>query len=470
MSMTQYCQQRAKTRNFKWIIGLVLLGLPVTSSVLWFTQPSFYLFDRSSNNSLEIAYRYRYEESLAIGQSPTEQAQQAIAFFQERVRQNPGGGLDRAALAQAYLKMARATGEGSWYLLAEQTAQQSLANLPYYNDGAIAVLARVAEARHEFQSALQLANQIPESDEALAVKVTTNLAIGKLKTARQAADQLVNYQPTIGSYTLRAMVHTAQGNDEKALQDFKAAIAVEEAGETASSARSRTLLGRFYYERGQLTQAEALYQEALRIVPHYPQALLNLAQLEIRQGNYDAANRYYQQVSKQSNGVPTVFTPLILRGQARLQLLQGNAANAAQLRSQAETLLRQTLNQPDDRSLGHRRDLARILLEKGDPQAATEALSLMQAEVKIRRDADTLDTLAWALAQTGQWQAAQTAIQEAIQLGSRDAVLWHRAATIAQALGHSEQANTYLQKAKTIDPNVDDQAQAAIGLGVGLGS
>jgi tetratricopeptide (TPR) repeat protein len=470
MSMTQYCQQRAKIKNVKWIIGLFLVGLPVTSLVLWFTQPNFYTFDRSSNNSLEIAYRYRYEESLAGGQSPTEQAQQAIAFFQERVRQNPGGGLDRAALAQAYLKMAGATGEGSWYLLAEQTAQQSLANLPYYNDGAIAVLARVAEARHEFQAALQLANQIPESDEALAVRVTANLAIGNLKTARQAADQLVNYQPTIGSYTLRAMVYTAQGNDENALQDFKAAIVMEEAGETGSSARSRTLLGRFYYERGQLTQAEALYQEALRIVPHYPQALLNLAQLEIRQGNYEAANRYYQQASKQSNGVPTVFAPLILRGQARLQTLQGNAANAAQLRSQAETLLRQTLNQSDDRSLGHRRDLARILLEKGDPQATAEALTLMQAEAKIRRDADTLDTLAWALAQTGRWQAAQTTIQEAIQLGTRDAAIWHRAATIAQALDRSKQATTYLRSAKTIDPNFDDRAQNAIGLGVGLGS
>lgn len=469
MSMIEHCQPRTKVNAFKWIVGLFLIGLPVTSAVLWFTQPDFNWFDRSSNNSLDIAYRYRYEESLAGGQSPTEQAQQAIAFFQARVRQNPGGGLDRASLAQAYLKMARATGEGSWYLLAEQTAQQSLANLPFYNDGAIAALARVAEARHDFRAALQLADQIPESDEALAVRVTANLAIGQLKAALTAAEQLVNYQPTIGSYTLRAMVYTAQGNDEKALQDFKAAIAVEEAGEPASSARSRTLLGRFYYERGQLTQAEALYQEALRIVPNYPQALLNLAQLEIRQGRYEAANHYYEQVSRQTS--PTaIFVPLILRGQARLQALQGNPTKADQLRSQAETLLRQTLNEQDDRSLGHRRDLARILLEQGGSRSVTQALTLMQAEVKIRRDADTLDTLAWALAQSDRWQEAQTVIQEALQLGTRDAAIYHRAATIAQTLGNTNQATVYLQNAKTIDPNFDDQARQAIGLGVGLGS
>jgi hypothetical protein len=43
---------------------------------------------------------------------------------------------------------------------------------------------------------------------------------------------------------------------------------------------------------------------------------------------------------------------------------------------------------------GHRRDLASLLLEKGRSQDVAEALALMQEEVKIRRDAVTLDTLA----------------------------------------------------------------------------
>lgn len=470
--MITHHKNEAKPKPLKWILGLFLIGLPVTSSVLLITQPNFNGLNwvtQRENPTLDIAYRYRYTESLATAQSPTERGQQEIAFFQQRVQQNPNGGLDRAALAQSYLKMAQTTGDGSWYLLAEQTAQQSLANLPFYNEGAIAVLARVAEARHDFQTALGFAAQVPESDQALSVRVTANLAIGQLKAASQAADQLVNDQPTIGSYTLRAMVNTAQGKDAKALQDFQAAIAMEEAGETQSSARTRTLLGRFYYERGQLEQAAALYQEALRIVPQYPQAQLNLAQLAIRQGQYATANRYYEQVASTANGT-TGFEPLILRGKARLQALQGNSTAATQLQAKAEALLRQTVTGDNDRSLGHRRDLASILLERGQPQDIAEALTLMRAEVNIRQDADTLDTLAWALAQSGRWQEAQTTLEKAIQLGTRDASIWQRAATIAQALGNREQANTYLQKAKAIDPQFDDRAQQAIGLGVGLGS
>jgi tetratricopeptide (TPR) repeat protein len=472
-TMITHQRTKANPKPFRWILGLFLLGLPMTSAVLFLAQSDLNGLNwvkRRANPAIDLAYRYRYHESLAAIQSPTQRGRQEIAFFQERVRQNPSGGLDRASLAQAYLKMAQITGEGSWYLLAEQTAQQSLAALPFYNEGAIAVLARVAEARHDFQTALRFAAQVPESDQALAVRVTSNLAIGQLKVASQAADQLVNYQPTIGSYTLRAMVNTAQGKDSQALEDFQAAIAVEEAGEPQSSARTRTLLGRFYYERGQLAQAEALYQEALQIVPRYPQALLNLAQLEIRKGQYAQANRYYEQVATITNGTPTAFEPLILRGKARLQALQGNATQASQLQTKAEALLRQTTTGSNDRSFGHQRDLARILLERGQPQDVAEALTLMRAEVKIRQDADTLDTLAWALAQSGRWQEAQTTIQAAIQLGTRDAGIWHRAATITQASGNREQANTYLQKVKAIDPQFDDRAQQAIGLGVGLGS
>jgi hypothetical protein len=41
----------------------------------------------------------------------------------------------------------------------------------------------------------------------------------------------------------------------------------------------------------------------------------------------------------------------------------------------------------------------------------------MQAEVQNRRDAETLDILAWALSRAGDWQASRSAIQEAVAQG-----------------------------------------------------
>jgi tetratricopeptide (TPR) repeat protein len=459
---------------------LFLVGIPIASFTLLATQIDFSkqfgsLSDRLWNQ-LEEPYRYPYADTLAERSSPIAQAQQQIGFYQEQVRRDPTSGLSQASLAIAYLQMAKVGGESNWYLLAEQSARQSLVNLPYDNLDAILVLARVAEAQHDFAGALQLAKQAEGHRDAIAIQVTSNLAMGNLTEANKAANELVDRLPSITSMTLLAMVQTAQGNDQAALQSFQQALSIEEVGEISHSARTRTLLGRFYYERGQLESAEALYREALRISPNYPMALINLAQLEIRQGNYRAAERQYAAVEATSNGIPRAYDPLILRGKARIQALRGNSEKASQFWNEAEILLHETTPTPTENtsiqpgSFGHQRDLARLLLERGNAKDIPEALSLIQAEVKNRRDADTLDTLAWALSQSGQWQEAQQVVKEAIAKGTRDAAIFHRAGTIEQAIGNSSLATQYFQQAQEIDPSFDESARHATGLGAGLGS
>lgn len=453
---------------------LVLIGLPATTLLLLATQVDLRsqidAWQYQTFNPLSAPYRYPFEQFLSGDRSPVPRLRQEIAAYQARIRENPQRGLDQASLASTYLQMARATGESSWYLLTSQTAQQSLANLPVENSEAVLVLARVAEARHDFVEALQLAAQFPNQKDAIAIQVSANLAMGKLTAANQAADRLVDLTLSPTAFVLQALVKTAQGNDQQALRSFQYALEIEEPGEISTSARTRTLLGRFYYERGQLDLAENLYREALRILPRYPQALLNLAQLEIRQKRYAAADRRYAQVSAATQGNPTVFTPLILRGQARLQKLWGNQSGADQKWNEAETLLRQSFVGSQASSFGHRRDLARLLLERGRDRDIAEAVSLMQAEVKIRRDAETLDTLAWALSRAERWQEAQTVIREAIAQGGRNVVIFDRAGAIEQAIGRQAQAKAYFQKAQEIDPQFDEQGRQASGLGVGLGS
>lgn len=417
-------------------------------------------------------YQYPYAQSLPGTQNPKLKLQNEIAFYQDRIRRDPEGGLDLALLATAYLKLARATGKGSWYLLAEQAAQRSLANLPMQNEGAIVVLARVAEASHDFQTTLRLTNQVlkvqPGDEGALGVQVTTKLALGKLAEAHQAADTLVKQTPSMGSLTLRALVRVAQGQDQAALQDFRQALDMEEPGEVGTSAWTRTLLGRFYYKRGQLEQARSLYNEALRILPRYPLALLNLAELEIRLQQYRAAEAAYAQVNPFSQDASTVFDHVVLRGRARLKVLQQDAAEASALRDRAEALLRQSLTGHGG-AFGHRRELASLLLERQqNPQAIAEALTLMQAEVKVRQDAQTLNLLAWALVQSGQVQQAQQAMQTALKSGIRDPELYYRRGMIEQALGNAQESAKFLQLAKQTDPTFDQQARQSLGLGVGM--
>ncbi|MCC3409621.1 MAG: hypothetical protein JGK17_29535 [Microcoleus sp. PH2017_10_PVI_O_A] len=456
--------QIIKSDIFWW---LVIIGLPIVGIIAVNFLPNIRTFsDRIANQSPKnLDANYRYHFSATLRNNPNQKAviEQEIAFYQQRLAVDSSSGLNRAALAGAYLKMARATGEGGWFLLAEQAAERSIALLPFDNKGALLVLARIAEARHDFATALRFAKQVGfDNEDAIALSVTSHLATGKVSEASIAAETLVNRIPNLGSLTLRALVREAQGRDAEVLEDYRQAMAAEEPGEIAGSARVRSLLGRFYARRGQFVQAKALFLEALRLMPRYPLALIYLADLETRQGNYREAEANYSKVSAYSGQAATVFDRLVDRGMARVKELQGDAIASGKLRDKAEAGLRQ---EQVSGGFGHRRDLASLLLEKGRSQDIAEALLLMQEEVKIRRDAVTLDIYAWALSSAGEWEKADRVMAEIVRSGIRDAGIFYRAGAIARTLGKDVESRAYFQKAKEIDPSFDGRSRQALGLG-----
>ena len=396
---------------------------------------------------------YAYPFSLSLKSDNQQTVESSISLYQGRVQQRPEDGLDRAALAGAYLKMARVTGAANWYLLAEQEARQSLANLPFDNNGAVMVLAEIAQAKHEFAEAVRLANQV-SGPKSLTVVVTSKLAMGQLAEAETAADTMVDFVPSLGSLSFRGLVRMARGNHAGALSDFQQAIAAEEPGEQRGSAQVRTFLGRLYAEQGKSEQAEQLYREALEIVPDYPLALQHLAQLETRLGHYRAANHQYSHLAKSA-----ALQGVALQGMARVRALQGKPAEAEW--QSAETVLR---SQIDQNALGHRRDLAHLLLERGQDRDVSEAIALMQTEVQNRRDAETLDILAWALWRGGRPQEARAAIREALDQGVQNAGIFYRAADIEMALNNPAQAEKYIRSAQALDPTFDQQARQRLGL------
>jgi tetratricopeptide (TPR) repeat protein len=415
------------------------------------------------------AWQYPFQRP-EVG-SVTKNIQKEISFYQQRIQERPTSGLEKASLAQSYLKMARATGDSSWYLLAQQSAEQSLAQLSVHNYGATMVLAKIAAAKHEFKRALVLLQPLPPQSEMLSLSTTIHLALGDTTTARKNADNLAQKTPTLSNFTLKALVEVAQGQDTAALKDFQLAIAAEDAEEAGSSAWVRTLLGRFYYKRGQLDKAEELYQSALQILPKYPPALLNSAELSIRrwqdnpsQDHYRLrAAEIYQQFFLNSQQTPTIYDHIALRGSARIQHLQGNQQQAERIWQQAIAKLRSDVN-----GFGHRRELAQLLLERGQSQDRAEALTLMQAEIKNRQDPETWDTLAAIYFQLNQLPAAETAIQKALASGIRDPGIMERAGAIAEAQGQSDRAKEYRERVGAIDPQFTKGARQALGLGVGL--
>jgi tetratricopeptide (TPR) repeat protein len=436
-------------------IGLVLIG---TIGIA--------LFPKSAPSIANSRDAYSLPLNLPGTTDRRQLLQKEIAFYQTKVQQDPQSGLNLAALAGAYWKTGKATGEVSWYLLAEQTAQKSVKALPFRNDGAPLILAQVAQARHDFANAKAIAQSVlktnPSNDEAKSILVTCALATGDLTTAQAQVKPLADRMPNLGNLTLQALVEEAQGK-ASAVETFRLAIGTEEAGEIGGSALARVLLGRHFYNRGDLDQAVGLYQEALRILPRYPLALMHLAALETRRGNYAAADGYYNQVIAFSQQSTNIYDHTILRGKARIQQLQGQPH--AELLQQAETLLRQDTNAGHENgAFGHRRELAQLLLDRNQNQDAAEALKLMQEEVKIRRDAQTLAVLARSLMANNQLPEARKAMQSGLKLGVQNAGMYLQAATIEQQLGNASQAQAYQAQAQKIDPSFDGTAQLVMGL------
>ncbi len=425
-----------------------------------FLLAAWFLARHSADARMVSPYRYRYERPAKGAVRGA--LQQEIAFYQDRIARNPSGGLDLAALGQAYLKMARSSGDLRWYLLGEQAARRSLLNLPFHNAAALLTLARVAEARHDFPEAIRLATEAGAVD-SLAVTATAELARGNVAAARRAVETLVARTPTLGAYTLRALVDIAEGHDADALADFTHALAAEEAGETGSSAYMRTLLGRFHYSRGRLDAAKAIYTEALRILPQYPPALVNLAELELREGAYRAAEDHLTRVVTLTAASPNIYDHVVLRGLARVHELRGDPAGARRFWEMAEARLRADVTSG---AFGHRRELAKLLLTRGRPADVVEALTLMRRELRVRRDPDTLDTYAWALTSAGSWEAARAAMRDALRGGAREARLFYRAATIEAHLGHVTAATDLFRLAAATDPSFDERARLVVGVGL----
>jgi tetratricopeptide (TPR) repeat protein len=86
------------------------------------------------------------------------------------------------------------------------------------------------------------------------------------------------------------------------------------------------------------------------------------------------------------------------------------------------------------------------------PQAA---FSIAMNEYAVRRDIYGADAVAWTALKAGMLPEAQSAIEEALRLGTQDAKLFYHAAEIARAANDVPAALNYLQRVSALNPEFD---------------
>jgi tetratricopeptide (TPR) repeat protein len=372
----------------------------------------------------------------------------AVRIAQRLVQRNPFDARNFYRLGDAYVQKARASGDPTYFTLAEQALGRSLALAPAYAD-ARRHLAFVLYARHDFAGAAREAEAAlalnPDDAHALGVLGDARLEVGRYDEAAAAYTRALALSGDLHAHARRAGLRSLRGDVDGAIADLERAV--EEgraAGRPAESvAWVQWQLAAEHFGRGDLAAAEAHHRAALATYPGYYRALAGLAQVRAAQGRYAEAIEQYEKA------LAVIPMPEYAAALGDVYQRVGRTEDARRQYALVEYIaLLNRLNR-----VLYNRELANFYADHDlKPE---EALDLARKEVEARQDIYAHDVLAWALYRNGRHEEAASAIAAALRLGTRDARLLYHAGMIHAARGDRALARRHLAEALALNPRFD---------------
>ncbi len=367
----------------------------------------------------------------------------AIETLQSRLRQDPNDQPAYTQLGAAYLQKARETGDPTYYGKAESALLRALELNP--DDFlAIAQMGALSLARHDFRQALdrgQKAHAIsPETVLIYGVIGDAQVELGEYDAALETFQTMVDLRPDLSSYSRASYMRELYGDVDGAIEAMQRAV--QAGGPNAENTNwTRVQLGHLYFNSGRLEEAEAEYKRALAAYPGYVHAEAGLARTQAARREYGVAIQLYGDVV---NRMPL---PEYVIALGDVYEAAGRSVEARQQFDLVRAIEQLYLSNGVDT------DLEMALFAADHGQAIDEALVRARRAFEKRPTIYAADTLAWTLSQAGQHEAAYELAQQALRLGTRDALLLFHAGMIAYRLGRAAEAQSYLEQAVTINPN-----------------
>ena len=374
-----------------------------------------------------------------------------IDFWSARFKAHPLDFVSATQWGVNEIALARTTGDLGAYLRAEAAFDAALGTFAD-NPAALGYKGGVLISLHRFTDARDLARGIlakhPNDPVALATLGDASLELGDLDAARlafQRADGLAH-----GSATLVRLAHLAfvEGNTSAAVAQARAAVdlADQEAAGDERAAWYRYQLGDLLLGTGDAAGARVAMDAAVAADPGSYLAHWGRSRVLAEAGDLDGA------IAEATKAIAVVPQPEFLARRADLYALRGHAGDgdrAARDRQlvEAEARLAGEASNVYDRTL--------VIYLANHGIETDRAVSLAQAEIKIRKDVYGYDALAWALLAAGRPSEAHDAIEHALAVGTRDARIYYHAGMIAAALGDRDGARSQLEEALAIDPGFD---------------
>ncbi|WP_020519013.1 tetratricopeptide repeat protein [Catelliglobosispora koreensis] len=188
----------------------------------------------------------------------------AIAQIQDRLTRTPGHWPLWAQLGHLYLEQARVTANPAFYNKAEAALKQSIKLNQADNSSALTGLGSLANTRHDFASAVTLAQQAlsvnPHHAPAYGVLADAQTQLGRSALASEAVRQMLDLDPSLPALSRAAYDHEQHGRVAESTALWHRALR-DAHGTQAAFVHEQ--LGNLHYHSGNLPAAEASYLQAI---------------------------------------------------------------------------------------------------------------------------------------------------------------------------------------------------------------
>src|SRR5262245_16550378 len=232
-------------------------------------------------------------------QTPADQLAEGIARAQDHLRAVPGDYVTWAALGSAYVERARVTADPTYYPKAEGALRRSLKLRPRGNPAALVGLGALANARHEFATARDLARTAlrtdPYSASAYGVLADALTQLGNSHAATDAVQHMLNLRPGLAAYSRASYDLEQQGRLGDAADLMRRALG--DAVDPADIAFCRYQLGELAWRTGRLHEAANEYSGGLAADPGYLPLLAGQGRVAAARGQTGAALTDYAELT-----------------------------------------------------------------------------------------------------------------------------------------------------------------------------
>jgi len=379
-------------------------------------------------------------------------ADRQIQIAEARIKSLPTSPDGYNLLAAAYMQKARETGDFGFNDRAETTLSRSLEIAPD-DSSALILRSSLLLTYHRFREALEEAKRAQvtgrESADLYGVMTDALVELGDYPAAVEAAQKMMDLRPDSAAYSRASYLRALHGDEEGAIAAMVVAVKAANPRNPENAGWYRVHLGLNLMNAGKRSEGEREFDTALEMFPDYHLALAAKARARVAADDFDAAIQFYRQAQER------VPLPEVVIALGDLYAKLGRANEAKQQYELVDFIERQATS-----NTTYSRQLALFWADHN--MKLDEALEIMRGERAERADIYTSDALAWCLFKKGQLAEAKEAIEQAMRLGTRDALILYHAGMIYDGLNDRQRAVKYLKLALDADFSFDVlQADAA---------